>query len=123
MSANSSRKQTRQDDDRDRVELLRPEAERLLDMRNEIDQLDSEIATLLTRRLSLAKEVAQVKRSLNMPIKDANREFKILNRVMRHSSDPEISASLQQIYEKILETSRLLQEQEMTEQPPEARAV
>lgn len=123
MNANNLRKQSRQDDDRDRIEALRPEAERLLDMRNEIDQLDSEIATLLTRRLSLAKEVAEIKRSLNMPIRDANREFKIINRVMRHTADPEISASLQQIYEKILEISRLLQEQEMSEQPPEARAV
>lgn len=108
---------------KDRVEALRPEAERLLDLRNEIDQLDGEIATLLARRLSLAKEVAEIKRSLNMPIKDANREFKILNRVMRYASNPEVSASLQQIYEKILETSRHLQEQEMTEQQPEARAV
>lgn len=110
----NSRKQARQDDER--VEALRPEAERLLEMRNEIDQLDGEIAALLSRRLSLAAEVAEVKRLLNLPIKDANREFKILNRVMRFSGDPVISASLQQIYERILETSRLLQEQELTDQ-------
>jgi len=55
-------------------------------IRNKIDIIDAEILKLLKLRVELAKEVYKVKRALNRPLVDRQRENEILTRIREEAS-------------------------------------
>ncbi|HII14886.1 MAG TPA: chorismate mutase [Nanoarchaeota archaeon] len=46
--------------------------------REEIDKIDNEILQLAAKRLGIAKEIAEIKQKLNLPLGDRERESELL---------------------------------------------
>lgn len=84
-------------------------SEELMTVRRRIDQIDMAISALLSERLQLAREVRDLKAELELPIYDPVREAEVRNRVSSAASDVETAIALQNIYDGIMEQSRLLQ--------------
>ena len=81
----------------------------LEEVRQRIDEVDSQLAPLLAERLELAKKVADVKAELNLSIKDSGRESDVLNKVARASEENAISHAIRDVYSLIFEHSRQIQ--------------
>lgn len=80
----------------------------LNDIRKQIDQIDDEMISLYQKRMSLAKEVAMVKRETNLPLENPIREKEIINRITSSLND-EIKLFAKQFYETLFETSKAYQ--------------
>ena len=59
----------------------------LNEIRNNIDEIDSQLVELFNRRMELAGEVAAYKAQNNLPITNTGREREILTRVAEQSND------------------------------------
>ena len=84
--------------------------QRILNLRNAIDTVDSRIIELLQERSSLAKEIGQVKKEIGMQILDPAREGKIRKKLAAGARGPMDTDALVRIYEVIMAESRRLQE-------------
>jgi len=73
--------------------------EKLYELRKRIDEIDEQIIELLEERLRIAKEIGEIKRELNLPIRDEKREEEVLKRV----------GKFKEIFEKIVEVCRDVQ--------------
>ena len=51
---------------------------RILELRQQIDDLDEEIIQLLKKRMGISKEVGKLKEKLDIPVEDKIREMKLL---------------------------------------------
>jgi len=83
--------------------------QRILNLRNAIDTVDSRIIELLQERSSLASEIGKVKREIGMAILDPAREGKIRKKLAAGAKGPMDTDALIRIYEVIMEESRRLQ--------------
>lgn len=72
--------------------------DKIQNLREKINKIDSEIALLLKNRLISVKKIGDLKKEQNLPIKDSNREDSIISRL---DSDYE-----KEIFKKILSESR-----------------
>ncbi len=83
----------------------------LEELRKEIDSIDNKIIGLLGKRKDLIKKVSAIKKELNKPVIDKNREQQIIERIRKLSSekglDEDFVASL---YDIIIKNSRNEQE-------------
>lgn len=75
------------------------------DLRQEIDDIDSQIMKLLDKRYSIAVKIGTLKAQQNRSVLDSNREELIFNKtaIFRHS--PQIK----QVYKTIMNESKELQ--------------
>jgi len=78
-------------------------------LRTEIDKADTRIWSLLERRFALLKEIAKIKRDLNMPILDEKREKDVLAKIGAMDYDPEVSTAIVTLYKLLFELSRKYQ--------------
>jgi chorismate mutase len=73
-------------------------AARLEQLRAEIAATDAELVAVLARRLSLAREIGQVKESLGVPVMDPAREAEVVRRAgelaRAHGTDAELVRSV-----------------------------
>jgi chorismate mutase len=69
--------------------------QQLNDHRKEIDTIDEQMLQLLEKRLTIVKQIADLKNQQNLPIKDAKREAVILDNIAVKSEklglDPELA--------------------------------
>ena len=86
--------------------MTEPELEAL---RREIDEADCTLVDALEKRLDAVKRVGAYKEARGLPVLDREREQKVLARTAERLRNPEYGAPLQEIMEKIMETSRNLQ--------------
>ena len=95
------------------VENLRPEEkdELLARLRNEVDNLDEEIAGLLIKRFNASVEIGEIKRALGLAAYDALREKEIDENIDKLAEDPDIKKSLRRVYERIIDESRTVQKE------------
>lgn len=77
-------------------------------IRNGIDQIDDEIATLYGKRMELIKQVADAKKQSGKSVNDPERERKILLRVSEKVEESE-QVYLKRVFESIFETSKAYQ--------------
>lgn len=70
--------------------------ERLYELRGRIDEIDKQIIELLEERIKVGKEIGKIKKELNLPIKDEEREREVLKRAGR----------FREIFERIVEVCR-----------------
>lgn len=77
-------------------------------IRNDIDNIDEQLITLINQRMSLAKDVAEYKKENSMPVFDAGREREILNKVA-NSTETELSTYMQVLYSTLFNISRSYQ--------------
>lgn len=83
-------------------------------IREQIDQIDRELTRLFEERMRLAAEVAQYKRSNNLPIFDNTREQQVLRQCAEYLQDKSLQSKLQQFFRELMRLSRSHQEQLLT---------
>lgn len=76
--------------------------------RVKIDEIDSEILTLLDDRAAVVKEIAAIKLTAGLPITDREREKSILKKAAAERRSGKVESSLR-IYKEILRESRNMQ--------------
>ncbi|KXK03417.1 MAG: Prephenate dehydratase [Acidobacteria bacterium OLB17] len=79
------------------------------DWRKEIDDVDSEIVSLLARRVQIAREISRLKQISGAPIRDRERETKIFDRVRGLSGGTVEPRVVDRVYKAILSESRRMQ--------------
>lgn len=87
----------------------------LLLLRQEIDQVDNEIAALYKRRMQLTSEVAEYKISTGKPVFDKERERQKLEKLAALVPENFLKNGIQELFEHIMSMSRKRQYQLLTE--------
>ncbi len=77
--------------------------------RQEIDQIDMSIWSLLERRFALSKEIAKIKGDFQLPVFDEKREQSVLTSISALPCEAEVSAAIAQLYKLLFELSRKYQ--------------
>ena len=90
--------------------------EKLTEIRKKIDEIDNKILKLIAERNSLAKDVAEVKNQLGIPINDPDREKYIYDRIRKlckeHNVDENVGKS---IFKILIEHNKALQRKYLEE--------
>ncbi len=87
----------------------------LLELRDEIDSIDSEIVALYERRMAIAQEVAEYKISVGKPVFDKEREQSKLANLGNKVHTDFLKHGVQELFEQIMSMSRKRQYQLLTE--------
>lgn len=87
----------------------------LNDYRRRIDEVDRELVRLLNRRAQMSIQVVQLKKDASLPLWDKAREEQILQHVQRRNPGPLDSPALATIFQTILEESRRVITERLTE--------
>ena len=78
------------------------------EIRNKIDAIDDQIATLYSQRMELIKDVSEAKKQSGKAVNDPDREKKILMRVTENVDESQ-QVYLKRVFETIFETSKAYQ--------------
>lgn len=81
-------------------------------LREEIDQIDTQLADLLIRRMHTVANVAQAKKESGKAVRDPARERNIINRVTEQSGD-ELAPYIKTMFKTMFGLSRNYQKQKM----------
>lgn len=81
----------------------------LSDLRRSIDRIDREIVRLLDERADLARDVAKIKASLQVPAYDPVRHGRVIEKIARFSNGRFPAEGLRQVFREILSVSLKLQ--------------
>ena len=81
----------------------------LKSLRSEIDEIDSELIRLFTKRMEICKRVALYKKENGLPVLDSSREVELLAKVSTLAGE-EMKGPTALLFERILELSRKEQE-------------
>ena len=87
----------------------------LLELRDEIDAIDSEIVELYEKRMQIAKEVAEYKISVGKPIFDKEREISKLEILKGKVGTEFLKHGISELFEQIMAMSRKRQYQLLTD--------
>lgn len=79
----------------------------LLELRNEIDKIDSELIPLLLKRMSISEQVAQYKVERGIPVLNEEREQEILNNVAAKCGEQ--GETIKTVFSATMDASRALQ--------------
>jgi chorismate mutase len=77
--------------------------------RRRIDLIDEQLVRLLNSRSACAVEIGRAKRCLGIPIYDAVREARILERVAEASPGPLDPNAVRRVFERVIDESRRLE--------------
>lgn len=81
----------------------------LEDLRKRIDLLDESLVRLLNARAACALEIGRVKRELNVPIYQPERESEVLKNVQAVNNGPLDQAAIKRLFERIIDEARHLE--------------
>ena len=87
----------------------------LLELRDEIDQIDSQIVDLYERRMAISEEVAEYKIAVGKKVFDKQREVSKLETLSRKGTTPFLKHGIRELFEQIMSMSRKRQYQLLTE--------
>lgn len=79
-------------------------------IRKEIDKADQQLAEVLEQRLQLVMQVAAYKKSKGMPVKDKNREAKVIAKVAGLLENKDYSIAVKNIMRGIIDQACVLEE-------------
>jgi len=85
----------------------------IVDWRKQIDEIDPKIVELLNQRATAAREIGRIKRNLDMPIREIDRERQVLRNISRSNRGPLADTDLHLIFERIIEIMRNIQKVEI----------
>ena len=74
--------------------------------RKRIDEIDQQLAKLLSERSHCVIEIGKIKRQQQLPVYDPQREKEILERLLRDNRGPLENEALKRLCERILDESR-----------------
>lgn len=83
------------------------------DWRKQIDEIDPKLVELLNQRATAAREIGRIKRNLDMPIREVDRERLVLRNISRANRGPLADTDLHLIFERIIEIMRNIQKVEI----------
>lgn len=81
----------------------------LEDIRRRIDGIDEQLSALLEERLTIVRDVAAYKLQNNMPILDAERERRVVERALSRLEDDSLAPYVEETYRHIMGASRHMQ--------------
>ena len=84
-------------------------------IRQEIDKVDQQLADVLESRLHLVMQVAAYKKSKGLPVKDKNREAKVIEKVAGFLENKAYSVAVKNIMRGIIDQACLLEETALSE--------
>jgi monofunctional chorismate mutase len=82
---------------------------RILNLREEIDEIDEKIITLLKSRMDLSKEVGELKAALHIPVEDKGREEEIIQRLGELADGNLKEEQLMRIFTAVFKSSKQIQ--------------
>ena len=74
--------------------------------RKRIDEIDLQLAKLLSERSQCVIEIGKIKRQQQLPVYDPQREKEILEKLLRDNQGPLENEALKRLFERILDESR-----------------
>ena len=80
------------------------------DWRKKIDDMDRRLVALLNERAAAAVEIGRLKRNTSLPVYEPERERVVIANVQQSSSGPLAARDLAQIYERIMDVMRSIQQ-------------
>jgi chorismate mutase len=83
------------------------------DWRKQIDELDEQIVTLISKRAEAAKAIGLAKRDKGLPVYEPQREESVLEHVKKMNSGPLADAEMMHIYERLMDVMRTLQRRDI----------
>jgi chorismate mutase len=83
------------------------------ELRKQIDELDRRLVDLLSQRAQAAHQIGKLKRVAGMPIYEPDREQTVFDNVCRANPGPLPNHDLLNIYERIMDIMRQIQQQEI----------
>jgi chorismate mutase len=87
-------------------------------LRKRIDELDTRLVELLNERAKCASEIGKLKRGLQLPIYEPQREQIIFDNVRRSNRGPLPDSELVQVYERVIDVMRKIQREEISPEQP-----
>jgi len=81
-------------------------------LRSAIDAVDSEILSLVARRIGLVLRIADYKRSRDMPVYDPTRERAVIDRLIGVAPENLDAQLIRRIFERIIDESRRIEQHE-----------
>ena len=82
---------------------------RILELRQQIDQLDEDIIQLLKKRMGISKEVGKLKEELDIPVEDKGREQEIIDRLTSQAGRNLSEEQLIRIFTSVFKSSKQVQ--------------
>lgn len=83
--------------------------ERVRELRERVDEVDSELIRALNQRARIVQEIMALKAESGAPVYDPKREEEILRRVVEMNAGPIYDSSMRDIFELILHRIRDLE--------------
>jgi chorismate mutase len=77
--------------------------------RNNIDDIDRQLVRLLNQRAFHAIEIGRIKKKLNVPIYDPEREEEIFQNLLLVNTGPLTPEAMQRLFERIIDESRRIE--------------
>jgi chorismate mutase-like protein len=81
--------------------------------RKQIDDIDQELVKLLNERSRCAVAIGRLKKILNMPAWQPEREAEILRNVVKSNDGPLDDAAIRRLFERIIDEARALERHAM----------
>jgi chorismate mutase len=81
--------------------------------RKKIDEIDPQIVALLNQRAEAAREIGRIKRHMDMPIREHDREREVLRNISRSNKGPLSNTDLHLIFESVMDIMRNIQKSEI----------
>jgi chorismate mutase len=85
----------------------------IADWRKKIDEIDHKLVELLNQRAQAAHQIGRLKRGLDMPIYEPDRERIVFENVQKLNQGPLPGRDLVQIFERIMDVMRKIQKEEI----------
>ena len=81
--------------------------------RQQINEIDAQIAALLQSRFAASRQIAELKASANLPVLNVTREAQVLAHATEEVADPAVAKAIRGIFTTIMQESRALQNDQM----------
>jgi len=81
--------------------------------RKKIDEIDQQLVQLLNERSGCAVEIGHLKKKLNLPAWQPERESEILRNVVKSNHGPLDDAAIRRLFERIIDEARALERHAM----------
>ncbi len=82
---------------------------RIAEIRGRMDELDSELVTLLNERASCAKEIGRLKETVGLKVYQPEREIEVLKHVRSRNDGPLEADAITRLFERIIDEARRLE--------------
>ncbi|HZT32164.1 MAG TPA: chorismate mutase [Bryobacteraceae bacterium] len=83
--------------------------EALREYRDQINEVDRRLVTLLNERTRIVEDIGRVKRSARLPIYEPKREDEVFANVTGHNGGPLTADAVRRIFERIIDEMRTIQ--------------